>query len=379
MVQEKDGLVQMKGGGMRVFDYLETPASLLSADITGLLLEIRECRGRQSLWNTAKPEVLQSLLDVARVESVGASNRIEGIATTQPRLKGIVLRETEPHGRDEQEIAGYRDVLSLIHEQHDYIDVTANTILQLHRDLMKHTSFSYGGRWKDADNAIVGFGPNGERVTRFIPVSAVATPDAMNRLCGALREGLARGDGDSLLTACRFVFDFLCVHPFNDGNGRMSRLLTVLLMERLGYQVCAYVSIERLIEDNKTLYYEALAASSADWNDGRNDEAPFVRFMLGVILSAYRNFADRVDAVVAGGSRTKAQRVEDVLDRRLGKVTKAMIHEECPDISMTTIERALAQLLAQGRIRKVGSGRATGYVTQGRPADRQTTRGIGGS
>lgn len=349
---------------MHVFDYRQTPSALLSADITRLLLEIRECKGRQALWMTARPEVLRSLLDVARVESVGASNRIEGIATTRPRLEGIVLHATEPHGRDEQEIAGYRDVLALIHEQHEYIDVTANTILQLHRDLMRHTSFSYGGRWKDTDNEIVGFDADGRRVTRFVPTSAIATPAAMDDLCAALHDGLAHGDGDPLLTVCGFVFDFLCVHPFNDGNGRMSRLLTVLLLERLGYQVCAYVSVERLIEDNKALYYEALAESSTGWDDNRNDETPFVRFMLGIILAAYRDFADRVESVSGGNRRTKSQRVADIFDRRLGKVTKAMIHEECPDISMTTIERTLANLLSQGRIEKVGSGRATGYVSR---------------
>lgn len=313
---------------------------------------------------TARPEVLRSLLDVARVESVGASNRIEGIATTRPRLEGIVLHATEPHGRDEQEIAGYRDVLALIHEQHDYIDVTANTILQLHRDLMRHTAFSYGGRWKDTDNEIAGFDAAGNRVTRFVPTPAVATPAAMNDLCIALHKGIAHGDSDPLLTVCRFVFDFLCIHPFNDGNGRMSRLLTVLLLERLGYRVGAYVSIERLIEDNKSLYYEALAASSKGWSDNRNDEAPFIRFMLGIVMAAYRDFANRVESVSGGGRRTKMQRVEDVFDRKLGKITKAMIHEECPDVSMTTIERTVARMLAQGRIEKVGAGRSTGYVVR---------------
>lgn len=358
---QKDGMAM----AMRVFDYLSLPENLCSPAITGLLLELRECKGRQSLWLTARQETLRSLLEVAKVESVGASNRIEGIATTQPRLQGIVLRDTEPRGRDEQEIAGYRDVLALIHEQHDYIEVTPNVILQLHRDLMRHTSFSFGGRWKDANNVIAGVNAKGERITRFVPTPAIATADTMERLCEALREGLAQGDGDSLLTVCRFIFDFLCVHPFNDGNGRMSRLLTVLLLERLGYEVGAYVSIERLIEDNKALYYEALAASSSSWQDGNNDEAPFVQFMLGIILAAYRDFADRVESVSGNARRTKTQRVADVFDRRLGKVTKAMIHEECPDISMVTIERTLARLVAEGRIRKVDSGRNTGYVVRG--------------
>lgn len=347
---------------MHTFDYQKLPAALTAPDVTSLLLEVRECRGRQALWLTAMPEVLGSLLDVAKVESVGASNRIEGIATTQQRLTGIVLHGTVPRSRDEQEIAGYRDVLALIHEQHEWIDVTPNVILQLHRDLMRHTTFAYGGRWKDADNEIVGRDADGNRVVRFVPTPAIATPDAMERLCVALHDGLAHGDGDSLLTVFRFVFDFLCVHPFNDGNGRMSRLLTVLLLERLGYQVGRYVSLERLIEDNKSLYYETLAASSTGWEENANDVAPFVRFMLGIVLAACRDLADRVEAVSGGAHRSKAQRVADVFNRRLGRVTKAQIRAECPDISDTTIERTLHSLLVEGRIRKVGAGRSTGYV-----------------
>lgn len=347
---------------MHTFDYQALPAELSAPDVTRLLLEARECRGRQTLWLTAKPEVLNSLRNVAKVESVGASNRIEGIATTQQRLTGIVLHGTEPRGRDEQEIAGYRDVLDLIHEQHEWIDVTPNVILQLHRDLMRHTTFAYGGRWKDTDNEIVGRDANSNRVVRFIPTPAVAVPDTMERLCTALHEGLQHSDGAPLLTVFRFVFDFLCIHPFNDGNGRMSRLLTVLLLERLGYQAGRYVSLERLIEDNKTLYYETLAASSTGWEKNTNDEAPFVRFMLGIVLAAYRDLADRVEAVSGGMRRSKAQRIADVFNRRLGKVTKAQIRTECPDISDTTIERTLHNLLTAGRIRKVGTGRSTGYV-----------------
>lgn len=348
---------------MREFNYATLPERFFAADITKLLLEIREFKGKQQLWAELQPQVLDSLMDVARVESIGASNRIEGIATTERRLQGLVLHTTEPHGRDEQEIAGYRDVLTLIHEQHDYIGVTPNVILQLHRDLMRHTSFSFGGHWKDSDNAIVGISETGERYVRFRPTSALAAPDAMERLCATYCEAISLDRYDALLLAMRFVFDFLCIHPFNDGNGRMSRLLTVLLMERAGYSVGRYVSIERLIEDNKQLYYESLAASSTGWDENANDETPFVRFMLGVVLAAYRDLSDRMVTVSSGsGKLSKAQRVADVFDRRLGRITKEDIRKECPDISDITIERALKQLIDEGRIAKVGAGRASAYV-----------------
>ncbi|OZG59190.1 cell division protein Fic [Bifidobacterium lemurum] len=354
---------------MHDFDYLTLPAALTDPGITKLLLEIREHKGRQNLWLTARPDVLESLIHVAQIESTGSSNRIEGIVTTERRLADLMVRSIEPRGRAEEEIAGYRDVLALIHEQHDYIAISPNVILQLHRDLMRHTSLSYGGRWKDGDNEIVGLDDQGNRMVRFRPVPAVATPTAMERLCSTFRDALEADRYDPLLLVIRFVFDFLCIHPFNDGNGRMSRLLTVLLMEQSGYLVGRYISVERLIEDNKSLYYDALAASSAGWDENLNDEAPFVRFMLGVVLAAYRDLAQRVETVAGGGRKTKAQRVEDVFERRPGKITKAMIHRECPDISLTTIERALKQLVDEGRIVKVGGGRGTGYVLAS-PGDR---------
>ena len=348
---------------MHEFDYAVLPERFFAADIMKLLLEIREFKGKQELWAELQPQALDSLMDVARVESVGASNRIEGIATTERRLQGLMLHTTQPHGRDEQEIAGYRDVLALIHEQHDYIEITPNVILQLHRDLMHHTSFSFGGHWKDGDNAIVGINESGERYVRFRPTSAVTTPDAMERLCATYREAIGLDRYDTLLLVMRFVFDFLCIHPFNDGNGRMSRLLTVLLMERAGYSVGRYVSVERLIEDNKQLYYESLAESSTGWDENANNETPFIRFMLGIVLAAYRDLSDRMDAIGRGSAkRSKAQRVADIFDRRPGRITKDDIRKECPDISDATIERVLKQLLDEGRIAKVGAGRTTAYA-----------------
>lgn len=346
---------------MREFDYTTVPTGLLAPDVTRFLTDIHEHKGAQLLWRTARTETLDALMDVAKVESVGASNRIEGIATTQPRLHGIVLHRTEPHGRAEEEISGYRDVLALIHEQHDYIDVTPSVILQLHRDLLRHTPLSYGGRWKDVDNAIVGVDHEGNRVTRFVPTPAIMTPEAMERLCLALRLGLGEGEGDPLLTIFRFVFDFICIHPFNDGNGRMSRLLTVLLLEKQGYDVVRYVSMERLIEDSKGAYYTALAAGSDRWEEGTNDETPFVCYMLGVLLAAYRDMDDRMRDVT-GRIVGKAERVKMVFDRHVGKVTRGTIRRECPDVSDITITRALRRMMKERRIRRVGSGRNTGYV-----------------
>lgn len=346
---------------MRKFDYTMLPQSLLLPDIVNLVSALHEYRGKQERYFDAGVDTLETLREVARVQSTRASNRIEGIFTSDKRLAEIMAENTEPCNRNEAEIAGYRDVLALIHESYRYVEPSPGVILQLHRDLYRYTGSSFGGEWKDADNAIVEFDEGGNRRVRFEPLPAVATPEAVAGLCRAYDESLRAGVYDPLLLACLFAFDFTCIHPFNDGNGRMSRLLILLLLYRSGYLVGKYVSIEKGIEATKQTYYEALQASSVGWNEGRNDYAPFVRYLLGVVLAAYRDFEDRLQGL-AGSKVTKTQRIELLFARKAGKVTKADILTECPDISKTTVERTLHDLLLAGKIEKVGQGRATGYV-----------------
>lgn len=346
---------------MRVFDYTEAPATLLTPEITRLLSAIHEHKGKQELLLSAKKDSLAVLGRIARIQSVESSNRIEGIFTSERRVRELASGKTTPESRDEEEIAGYRDALALIHESHDYIDITPNNILQLHAIIYKHTASSMGGHYKIGDNAIVEIGADGRQVERFRPIPAVATPDAMDSLCDAYRDALGAGTYDPLLLTCMFVLDFTCIHPFNDGNGRMSRLLTLLALYRAGYLVGKYVSIEEAIEHSKTSYYETLKASSVGWNRGENDYEPFIRYLLGVMLGACEDFESRI-ANVETHAKSKPERVAAVFERKLGKVTKANILAECPDISETTVERALHDMLAAGRIEKVGRGPATGYV-----------------
>lgn len=349
---------------MRQFDYSVVPEGLLTPETMNLVSAVHEHRGRQGLYLSAKPDVLDALTEVAKAQSTGASNRIEGIRTSDRRLREIVSDKAEPKSRDEEEIAGYRDVLDTVHGNHAYIDVTPNAILQLHRDMYRHTPSSMGGHYKIGDNEIRGVRGDGTEYTRFRPVPAVAVEDAMGRLCAAYGDSVSSESVDPLLASMQFVFDFTCIHPFNDGNGRMSRILTLLLLYKAGYSVGKYVSIEKEIERTKGSYYDALAASSRGWHDGGNDPGPFVRYMLGVVLAAYRELEGRV-SLVSAAKYTKAQRVEAVLRESVGKVRKSDIAEACPDVSETTIERALASLLSDGKIEKVGSGRATGYVWKG--------------
>ncbi|MBT1161466.1 Fic family protein [Bifidobacterium sp. SO1] len=357
---------------MRQFDYVKTAKTLLTPRTTGLLTAVHEAKGRQDVQTSLRPDVLTTLTAVARVQSIDTSNRIEGISTSDKRLGALVAEKVAPRNRAEEEIAGYRDVLATIHESHDYIPPTPNVILQLHHDLFRHTSLAFGGRFKDSDNVIIERDATGEQRVRFAPPPALATPELVARICDAYAEALQDGHTDPLLTIAMFILDFTCIHPFNDGNGRMSRLLTLLLLYRNGYQVGKYISIEHLIERSKDTYYEALAASTTGWNEGANDYAPFTNYLLGVILAAYREFDDRIsaltghagaDSIVATGRRaTKAQRIAMLFDNSPSPLSKADILLKLPDISMTTVERTLKALQDDGTITKLGTSRNTRYV-----------------
>ncbi|MCQ2378389.1 MAG: Fic family protein [Victivallaceae bacterium] len=346
---------------MRQFDYSGLPEKLLTPEICNLLSAIHEYRGKQALFITAKKDVLQTLLEIAVIRSTDSSNRIEGVLTSDDRLKELVEQRAEPISRNEREIAGYRDVLAAIHENYEYIPVTPNTVLQLHRDLYSFQPAGIGGHWKNSDNFIAETDTIGRKHIRFTPTPAVETPDAMECLCRAYSDAVQHEVYDPVLLAALFIFDFLCIHPFNDGNGRMSRLLTLLLLYRSGYIVGKYISLEMLIEKSKQTYYEALQKSSTHWNSAKNDYIPFVRFFLGMVIKAYREFEDRVTHV-STGKTTKADRIRLVFESRLGKISKADIAEQCPDISISMIERTLKELLDAGIIEKVGSGKRTAYV-----------------
>lgn len=346
---------------MRNFDYSKKWEKLLTPEIVALLTQIHEYKGEQSLFIGAKADSLTQLVEIAKIQSTEASNKIEGIYTSDSRLKAILKDKTTPKTRNEQEIAGYRDVLNTIHESHDYISIRPNMILQLHRDLYKFEGYDIGGKYKTADNIIEKEDEQGNKFVRFKPLAAWETPEAIERLCEEFDKALGTGTIDPLLLIPMFILDFLCIHPFHDGNGRMSRLLTLLLFYRAGYIVGKYISIEQLIEKTRSSYYECLQESSQNWNEEENDYGPFVKYMLGVVLAAYRDFSDRVETLITSGL-SKAERVAELMKATYGEITKSQIMEKCPDISRITVERALSELLTSERIIKIGGGRYTKYV-----------------
>lgn len=346
---------------MRAFDYIHIWEKLLTPDIVALLTQIHEFKGEQNLFIEAKSDLLTQLVEIAKIQSTEASNKIEGISTSDERLKALVKDKTTPKTRNEQEIAGYRDVLNTIHENHDHIPVRPNIILQLHRDMYKFEGYDVGGKYKSADNIIQEEDAQGNKHVRFRPVAAWETPDAVQRLCDAYDSAVGSGIIDDLLLMPMFILDFLCIHPFNDGNGRMSRLLTLLLLYRAGYIVGKHISIEHLIEKTKDSYYEALQDSSSGWHEGKNDYIPFVKYMLGVVVAAYRDFSMRIETMMVSGM-TKPERIESLIQNTYGEITKTEIMEKCPDISQVTVQRTLADLVEKGNIIKIGGGRYTKYT-----------------
>lgn len=347
---------------MRNFDYKLHSKSLYTSEIVKLLTQIHEYKGKQLRYIEATPDILDKLLDIAKIQSTVSSNRIEGIKTEEKRINELLKQKSLPKNRDEIEIIGYQNALSTIHDSYEHIPITSGVILQLHRDMYSQTGKSFAGKFKNVDNMIEEEDQQGNKFIRFTPLSAFETPESMEKLCKEFNETLASDSIEPLFAILMFILDFLCIHPFNDGNGRMSRLLSLLLLYRSGYLVGKYISIERLIEDNKDRYYASLRESSEYWHDAKNNYLSFVYYMLQIILKAYQEFEERVSFVEKKSN--SCERIRSIFDNNLGKITKSNIKDLCPDLSQTTVELSLSKLLKDGYIKKIGSGRYTSYIKE---------------
>lgn len=348
---------------MRTFDYSQLAERTWDSSILNLVAKIHECKGRQELFIRQKPMELSRLVEIAKVQSTEASNRIEGIVTTATRMKQLLEERTAPRNRDEDEIMGYRDVLNTIHESNEYIPIRPNYILQLHRDLLKRTGLSYAGHFKNTQNYISETKVDGTVVTRFTPVAPYDTPEAVERLCSAYERAVAEEKIDALILIPTFICDFLCIHPFNDGNGRMSRLLTLLLLYKNGYSVGKYISIEKEIEKTKDRYYDVLEESDLGWHEEKNDPTPFIRYMLQVILSCYLEFEERVGLMTEKGGRSTAYDiVKKYAQDKIGKFTASDVIVASPKIGRSSVLSALKKLTEEGFIKKEGASRNIFYV-----------------
>ena len=344
---------------MRLFHYSAIKDQKWDSDILGLIAAIYKEAGKQELYLKQRPEELEKLIEITTVQSTEASNAIEGIVTTNTRIRQLVEEKTTPRNRDEQEIAGYRDVLRIIHESFDAIPITQNYILQLHKILYSHMNNPIAGRTKTVQNYISAAYPDGHVETLFTPLAPYETPEALDRICEEYNRVIGNMELEPLIAIPVFIHDFLCIHPFNDGNGRMSRLLTTLLLYQNGFYVGRYISLEAKIDKNKGLYYDALARSQAGWHEGTEDAVPFIKYLLGTILSAYKDFEDRMALV-----ETKLPALEMVRRasrNKIGRFNKQNIRELCPTISDSSIEGALRKLVAVGELEKEGKGKNTCY------------------
>ena len=348
---------------MRNFDYMKLSEQMWDTEIVSYIAKIHECKGRQELFVRQKPVELERLVEIARVQSTEASNKIEGIVTTSTRIKQLVNEKTTPRNRDESEIMGYRDVLNTIHESHDYIPVRPSYILQLHRDLLKRAGMSYGGHFKNVQNYINETKSDGTQITRFTPVAPYETEEAVAAICSSYERALSMETIDPLILIPVFICDFLCIHPFNDGNGRMSRLLTLLLLYQNGYEVGKYISIEKQIEKTKDVYYDVLQGADYGWHEEKNDPTPFIRYMLKIILACYTEFEERVGMMNDRGVKSSAyDMVKSYVINKLGKFTSADIIAACPGAGRSAILAALKKLTEEGMVVKCGGGRSTYYV-----------------
>lgn len=334
-----------------------------SASDLSALRELGVCKGKQVLFSRQTPEVLRSLQKVAIIESSESSNRLEGITAPRRRVEALVRKTTEPKNRSEQEIAGYRDALDLLHSSAEHMPFSVNVVLQLHSLTYRYLP-GRGGHWKMADNEIVERTPDGTIArVRFRPVSAFATAQAMEDMVVLFRDAVAGLAVEPLVAVPLAILDFLCIHPFADGNGRVSRLITLLLLYHFDYQVGRYISLERVFEESKETYYEALERSSQGWHEGTHDIFPWLNYFWGVLLRAYKEFEDRV-ATIKTGKGSKTERIRLAVEQRIGPFAFSDIAAECQDISRNMIKIVLARLRDEGAIRLTGKGRGARWVKQ---------------
>lgn len=345
---------------MRIFNYSKIKEQTWDSEILGYIAAIYREVGKQEQYLKQRPEELEKLVEIAKIQSTEASNAIEGIVTTNTRIKQLVKEKNTPKNRDEQEIAGYRDVLNVIHDNFDVIPISKNYILQLHKIMYSHMNNPLAGQTKNLQNYISATYPEGHTEILFTPLSPFETPEALDKICEEYNRVIGNFEVEPLIAIPIFIHDFLCIHPFNDGNGRMSRLLTTLLLYRNGFYVGKYISLEAKIANAKDLCYDALARSQDRWHEGCENAVPFIKYLLSTFLAAYKDFEDRFSIV-----ETKLPAVEMVrkaTQNKIGKFTKQDIRELCPSLSISSIEGSLRKLVKEGDLKREGSGKATYYI-----------------
>ena len=345
---------------MRNFNYSKIKDIKWDSEILSFVASIYRYQGKQELYLKQRPNELEKLIDIAKIQSTESSNEIEGIVTTSVRLKQLLEEKTTPRNRNEQEIVGYRDVLDIIHENFDVIPISRNYILQMHKILYSHMNNPLAGKTKNVQNYISATYPDGHSEVLFTPFSPFETPGALDRICDEYNRVIGNSEVEPIIMIPIFIHDFLCIHPFNDGNGRLSRLLTTLLLYKNGFYVGRYISLESLIAKDKGSYYEALNKAGMNWQNGNEDIVPFIKYLLGIILAAYKAFDDRFSIVE--DKLSAVEMVRKATSQKIGRFSKQDILELCPSLSISSIEGSLRKLVEEGTLRREGVGRSTKYI-----------------
>ena len=344
---------------MRELNYSRIRDMKWDPEILGYIAAIYREAGKQEMYLKQRPNELEKLVEIAKIQSTEASNAIEGIVTTDTRIRQLVEEKTAPRNRDEQEIAGYRDALRVIHESFDAIPITRNYILQLHKIMYSHMNNPMAGQTKNVQNYISASYPDGRTEILFTPIAPFETPTALDRICEEYNRVIGNLEVEPLIAIPVFIHDFLCIHPFNDGNGRMSRLLTTLLLYRDRFYVGKYISLEAKIAAHKDLYYDALNRSQQGWHEGSDDPTPFIKYMLSIILAAYKDFANRF--AIVEDKLPAIDMVRKATMEKLGRFKKQDIRELCPSLSISSIEGSLRKLVESGELKREGKGKGTCY------------------
>ena len=345
---------------MRNFNYSKIKDIKWDSEILSLVASIYRYQGKQELYLKQRPNELEKLIYIAKIQSTESSNEIEGIVTTSVRLKQLLEEKTTPRNRNEQEIVGYRDVLDIIHENFDVIPISRNYILQMHKILYSHMNNPLAGKTKNVQNYISATYPDGHSEVLFTPLSPFETPGALDLICDEYNRVIGNFEVEPIIMIPIFIHDFLCIHPFNDGNGRLSRLLTTLLLYKNGFYVGRYISLESLIAKDKAAYYEALNKAGINWQNGKEDIVPFIKYLLGIILAAYKAFDDRFSIVE--DKLSAVEMVRKAISQKIGRFSKQDILELCPSLSISSIEGSLRKLVEEGELRREGVGRSTKYI-----------------
>lgn len=345
---------------MRKFDYEKWVNNKWVTDIIDYIAEIHEYKGRQDLYFKSEPEGLNALMDQATILSTISSNKIAGIDTTEKRAKRLILKKTLPEDRGEEEIMGYHSALHLIHENNENISITASNIIQLHKVLYQYAGESISGKLITTQDYTVEKSEDKGNSVTFTPTESLEKNEAIEDICSNYNQVIEEGSINPLLIIPIFIHDFLSIHPFNNGNGRMAHLLINLLLHQNGYIVGNYISLEEKIERTKDSYYDALEASSNGWYENEEDPTPLIKYLLVVILSAYKDFENRIDFF--GGKLSALEQVRKAVEVNIGQFTKGEIMKHCPNLSISSVENSLKELVNEDFIERHGKGRGTYYT-----------------